>query len=298
MCCGGKILCNTAKDVTTVKPEFTIRPYAAADRSAARELLGGRDECAELLELMGELPDAVFVAVCQGQTVAFAGEYRTEPYERLFSVYVDPDYRRMGIATALHARIAASRPAAEYVRVCFSDGDEASEGFAASLGYEPAFAVHILEKTDLVPADPGARVIPYEDRYFEDAAEINNSAFLHMRRKNDLRPYTEVPDEGWREGMAEAADSIFLVIDGGKVCGMGACYDGELTDICVAGHARGRGLGRALVQYAVNMEAAAGGTALIARVYSNSPGALELFAAAGFKTAELLNFARYRLDRG
>ena len=83
----------------------------------------------------------------------------------------------------------------------------------------------------------------------------------------------------------------FLVEEDGRAIGMlllrVVMEDAEILTVAVDPAARGRGVGRALVQAAVDRAHLAGATAVFLEVAVDNPAALALYTRAGFRRAGL-----------
>lgn len=80
-----------------------------------------------------------------------------------------------------------------------------------------------------------------------------------------------------------AAPGIFAFAHAdGFVLGRAAADEAEILTLAVAPHARGQGLGRALLQAAINRARELGATTMFLEVGADNPAALALYAGLGF----------------
>ncbi len=86
--------------------------------------------------------------------------------------------------------------------------------------------------------------------------------------------------------VVDAGGEVYVAIDAEAVVGTAAIAphgdDWELLKVTVAGHARGRGLGRRLVEHCINRARARGATRLMLVSSSKLQAALRLYERLGF----------------
>lgn len=161
---------------------------------------------------------------------------------------------------------------------------EIGEGFLSSLG--PAFLARLYRRivrhpaSLLVVADDGGAVVGF-------AAATERTGALY-------RSFLA------RDGLAAAAVAAPRLVGSGRRLletlrypgHAGSGGDAELLAVAVAAHARGRGLGRALVEGAVAQLVGRGsGSVRVVTASDNGP-ALALYAACGFRPAGSLDLHR------
>lgn len=115
---------------------------------------------------------------------------------------------------------------------------------------------------DVAPFDPTDNTEPL--------AALHAACFA---RAWDARTLTEM--------LAGPGTFAFVHADG-FVLGRAAADEAEILTLAVAPHARGQGLGRALLQAAINRARELGATTMFLEVGADNPAALALYAGLGF----------------
>ena len=97
------------------------------------------------------------------------------------------------------------------------------------------------------------------------------------------------PGEGWGSDAFALQLELpgafgFLSADGGLILARVAADEAEILTVAVTPDARGRGLGRSLLEHAMHAAAGRGAGSLVLEVSVANPAALALYAAAGFGT--------------
>jgi [ribosomal protein S18]-alanine N-acetyltransferase len=89
-------------------------------------------------------------------------------------------------------------------------------------------------------------------------------------------------DEEALSGMLANPGTFGFVHDDGFVLARVACDEAEILSLAVRPQARGRGLGRALLQAAINKALTMGAATMFLEVGADNPHALALYATLGF----------------
>lgn len=151
---------------------------------------------------------------------------------------------------------------------------------------------------------PGIELLPWSANYYQAAAELIHASYAgHIDAEiNDqycslhgslrfLHNIVRFPGCG----VFDAAQSWLLVehstghLAGMLLCSRVAPEVAHITQLCVAPHGRGQGLGRVLLDHAMAQLLLAGFSAITLTVTEANRQAVELYASSGFRT-------RYRFD--
>lgn len=111
---------------------------------------------------------------------------------------------------------------------------------------------------------------------FDPAAGTASLAVLHAACFERAWDATTLSD------MLGAPGAFAFVHDHGFVLGRAAADEAEILTLAVTPHARGKGLGRALLQAAINRARELGATTMFLEVGADNPAALALYAGLGF----------------
>lgn len=108
-------------------------------------------------------------------------------------------------------------------------------------------------------------------------------------------PLDEVTAQKIASSAAGRRDRYFAAFDGGEVVGYGMLrgwdegYEIPAFGVCVLPEARGQGLGRELLAWAIAEARAAGAKQLMLKVYPENDGAVRLYERAGFSLSPYPN---------
>ena len=116
------------------------------------------------------------------------------------------------------------------------------------------FTVHTMEYAG-GRAETSLDLRNYRDSDYEEYRAMYNGCFLAMRTALGIRPAECCKT---REELAQSRSEIWVLERSGVLAGSVAVYGNEIDDLVVKGDFQGRGLGRALLQWALALlEAAA-----------------------------------------
>jgi len=111
---------------------------------------------------------------------------------------------------------------------------------------------------------------------FDPAAGTASLAVLHAAS------FARAWDAATLSDMLAAPGTFAFIHDDGFVLGRAAADEAEILTLAVAPHARGKGLGRALLQAAISRARELGATTMFLEVGADNPAALALYAGLGF----------------
>lgn len=111
---------------------------------------------------------------------------------------------------------------------------------------------------------------------FDPAAGTTALAALHAAS------FEQAWDAKTLSDMLSGPGAFAFVHTDGFVLARAAADEAEILTLAVAPHARGKGLGRALLQAAINRAHALGAVAMFLEVGADNPHAITLYTALGF----------------
>ena len=111
---------------------------------------------------------------------------------------------------------------------------------------------------------------------FDPAADTASLAALHAAC------FARAWDAATLSEMLSSPGMFTFAHDDGFVLARTAADEAEILTLAVAPHARGKGLGRALLQAAINKAGTMGATTMFLEVGADNPHALALYAGLGF----------------
>jgi GNAT superfamily N-acetyltransferase len=250
----------------------------------------------------------------------------TTPRELDLRVYVDPGFRRQGLGRLLYGAGMARLRGPGRVTARYRADDPAPTGgpnvaraFYARRGFEVWYSMEELvyhggRRERGARARPlagaGARpaalagthldIRPYDDRYFERYIRIVGDAFEPMRRGKDFRPHNvlEMNDNPERRAYFLSAKSdIFLALamgSGGEetLVGVGGVQGDFIDEVGVDPAHQGRGYGKALIEFGVNLLLERGFPSPRTSVVSDNEPARGMYYRLGFELVQVDEWAR------
>jgi len=149
-------------------------------------------------------------------------------------------------------------------------------------------------------AETRLEIRPYDDRYFERYIRIVGDAFEPMRRGKDFRPHNvfETNDNPERRAyFLSVGDDIFLAFamgSGGEetLVGVGGVQGDFIDEVGVDPAYQGRGYGKALTEFGLNLLLERGYPSPRTSVVSDNEPARGMYYRLGFELAQTDEWAR------
>ena len=141
------------------------------------------------------------------------------------------------------------------------------------------FTVHTMEYAG-GRAETSLDLRNYRDSDYEEYRAMCNGCFLAMRTALGIRPAECCKT---REELAQSRSEIWVLERSGVLAGSVAVYGNEIDDLVVKGDFQGRGLGRALLQWALALLEAEGRGPAVLHVADWNRRAMELYRKQGFR---------------
>lgn len=141
------------------------------------------------------------------------------------------------------------------------------------------FTVHTMEYVG-GRAETSLDLRNYRDSDYEEYRAMYNGCFLAMRTALGIRPAECCKT---REELAQSRSEIWVLERSGVLAGSVAVYGNEIDDLVVKGDFQGRGLGRALLQWALALLEAEGRGPAVLHVADWNRRAMELYRKQGFR---------------
>lgn len=141
------------------------------------------------------------------------------------------------------------------------------------------FTVHTMEYAG-GRAETSLDLRNYRDSDYEEYRAMYNGCFLAMRTALGISPAECCKT---REELAQSRSEIWVLERSGVLAGSVAVYGNEIDDLVVKGDFQGRGLGRALLQWALALLEAEGRGPAVLHVADWNRRAVELYRKQGFR---------------
>jgi GNAT superfamily N-acetyltransferase len=157
------------------------------------------------------------------------------------------------------------------------------------VGWMPAAAVyfrdpdgHLIEYLAMLDAapQPDRGIVPWSEWAGEEPLRVER----HTGPRGELRPlFAEAEDSAAQlDGYLEAGD-VIVAVERERVVGHLQLVDGEINNMAVDAAHRGRGIGTALIEAAVERARAEGRTTLAVATAAADAGNLRFYQRAGFR---------------
>lgn len=215
--------------------------------------------------------------------------------------YVDPDWRHRGIGSRLlDAALAAVKAMNERGRITTRyriDLDD-SQRFYRNRGFVYWYSMdYLMYDGPAMPKPnlpPGVEIRPYADEHYEGFFRVMAETFIPQRRFYDFRPH-DIREfrtaEDDREKVLTNKDNMFVLLEDGKLRGVLELDDNFIDSVGVDQAAKGRGYGKALMQYAVNVLRARGHQIVETSVVLGNIPAWRLYNTLGFRRVQVDEWA-------
>lgn len=246
------------------------------------------DDVAPLNEEAGfALRDGTGEHLLEFDADTLAGYLLFDPRYRTAQLVVDPDHRRQGVATRLHAAL-GGRPALG----TWAFGDlPAAQGFAAARDLHPVRALLMMARPlddAAMPQVPGGLTLRGWRSGDADAVlALNAAAFAHHREQGslDATGLAERMSEPWFD-----PEGLILAFDAEGLAGFHWTKriddrTGEVYVIATAPRVQGRGYGRVLLAAGLSHLSRAGARRVVLYVDSAETIPVRMYESAGFAVA-------------
>ena len=135
----------------------------------------------------------------------------------------------------------------------------------------------------------GVEIRPYEDEHFEEFVRAMADAFIPQRRFFDFRPHDvrELYErEDGRGRTLQSRDDKFVLLDNGKLAAIVELEGNFIDTVGVDLAARGKGYGKALMQFSVNLLRDRGHKNVETSVVLGNVPAWRLYNVLGFRRVQ------------
>jgi ribosomal protein S18 acetylase RimI-like enzyme len=267
-----------------------IEPYKPErDKASITAMLCGKEQFNVFQQSDKMLSDGIFVARYNDFTVAFLS---FDGFKRraLTTIFVNKEYRRMGIGAALMAKadkmLSQNEAVERSIGVCI-DGDRCSLQFIYKHGYYISYSSFIMEREGVPLPESNISVRQYEDDDYVICHNICEIAFYQMHERVGILPsYYYPPNETERKRFAEDRNNRFVMLIDGEIVAVGIIDGCELSHVSVRPDLQSRGYGRAFISFLVNEIIRRGRRIVTLGVVKGNP-ATKLYKSLGFKEKSL-----------
>lgn len=236
--------------------ELRCEPLQKGDYASASDLLQCEGTSAvEMLNTLDNSPEDIMAVLLDDRLVALADVGK--PGEQSFlSVFVDPQFRRQGIGSALVSRVEHELKVCGTRRVlsCFRPENEIARTFARKRGYTPYFSSAKMERASGPFRFEPLPVRQYTDNDYYACQALSARAFHEMRLRVGCFPDSIIvqPSEIDRKARLEDAENAYVYTDNEEIAACGTLLGNEIVSVSVRTDYQGRGIGKRLVMFLCN----------------------------------------------
>ena len=142
---------------------------------------------------------------------------------------------------------------------------------------------YTMQYSGKVPAESSIHCIPYDGSYFAEYMKKYNECFREMRKALEIEPFDYLSSP---QQIRDRQDSIFLLLEDGRIAGSVACYGNEIDDLIVSKEYQGRGYGKELLLWAMNRIRQSNDDPITLHVAEWNEKAVNLYRKSGFSTVK------------
>lgn len=281
-----------------------IRQYSESDLAAIIAMVQ-QDRHMKATEIEERLKDSTVWVWDDGAMLGCSavGKVRETPKGKVVSAwaFTAKPHRGQGIGKQLWQPVSEHIRGLDVVRVHTTYRSDRGNGrvFYAGLGFEQWFSSHLMKYEGPDFGETGLKPIPYSDELFPEFVRLTNDGFRDLRRQCNIEPADCYPD-GFDEAKARETalkqkDDIFLFFEDGKAFAYTQLETDYIDTITVGETHRGKGLGRKLTQFSVNLLRQRGAGTVYLGVLDVNKIARGLYESLGFEFEETTEFARSKV---
>lgn len=216
-------------------------------------------------------------------------------------IYVDPAHRREGIGATLWGAVLADLKlmgATGRVTVKYRSDKGDSQRFYAERGFKPWYAMDYLRYGGPRFPAPALDIRPYDGQHFQPYIRMRSDAFYPVRKSFDHKPhriYDQDNTEEYRQACQRSREDMFLAFDGGDLVGCAEVVRDFVDVIAVAPRHQGKGYGKALTEFSVNLLRERGHSNVRTSVVVGNKKAQTLYDRLGFERSQTNEWACLKL---
>ena len=205
-----------------------------------------------------------------------------------WSAFVAPDYRRLGLATALADGVQHSleQRGAESELAAFAES-EAADAWLNALGYSCSFQELQFEAQPLsvYPLADTVEIFPYDEKYLDELADLLRAAF-----DESVLPVLE-------HNLEDPERQVYLMQQGGKLVATATVSNEDgalwLTALAVSPDAQRSGFGQAFLKWARHLAHQKNLGRVLVEVETENPSGL-VYGKAGFTKVSTISYWQRR----
>lgn len=276
-----------------------IEPTDNKNRDTALSfLLNNPDINADDAKFCVEKSDRVIVYKHDSTDIVGCGAFRLWGKDKNKAdayIYVAPEARREGIGTSLLKSFAdcPEASALKFLSTKIETNHAQSLDFFRKNGFVDWYTELILcHSGERQPAND-LPFISYSSEYFERYVDVIRHSFYELRKSNDFEPYYCCePNDAKRDELEKNKDNVYILLDGERLVASVIVNDDYIEDVFVAPEYSGRGIGKKMVQFAINKALDNGSGAIKLSAIEWNKKAVHMYESVGFKTAKTMNYLR------
>lgn len=200
------------------------------------------------------------------------------------SVYVKPKSRLKGVGSilykAMEEEIYKAKP--DFICTYMRTESENSIDFAEKMGFEKWWgSLEFVYKGDAFPK-PDIKLIPYEDRFFEQFAKLVQECYYELHEKYDMKPYL-APKDSVKKYKLNNKNNVYLLLENEQIVASVTTGEGILENVMVDPSYQGNGYGRKALQFGMNEMLEKGYEEIRICFIEGNESAENLYTSLGFK---------------
>lgn len=210
-------------------------------------------------------------------------------------LYVAPEARGSGVGGALLTALTGARNGAapRFLSTRIETNHQPSLAFFHHAEFREWYTELILSYCGERQPESRLAFVNYRPEHFERYIRAMQRSFYELRAANDFEPYACCqPDEAKRNELEQNRDCIYLLMDGEKLAASVVVGRSSIEDVFVVPEYQGKGLGREMMQFALNKALDNGSGPILLSAIEWNTRALRLYESVGFRVAKRICFLR------
>lgn len=242
--------------------------------------------------------DDVVIYTDDSQKICGCGTFRLWGEQRNKAdayIYVIPQMRGSGVGKMLFHTLTdiSRRNTLAFISTKIETNHSQSLAFFRKAGFEIWYTgLTLCHSGERQPAS-GLRLINYRSEYFVQYIDAIRNSFYELRRANDFQPYYCCePDEEKKKELERKKNDIYLLMDGSEIAASVIIDADSIDDVFVTPGYQGKGIGKKLMQFAVNRAIDRGNMSVTLSAIEWNTRALHLYESVGFHITKTVTYLR------
>jgi len=170
-----------------------------------------------------------------------------------FYIYVFEGFRNKGIGSKLYESVSEHIETLKPNTIVtkYTYGNHEQKAFLKKRGYKNWFGSNAMEYTGGKQPFSHVEFLPYKEKHFEAYENLVHDSFYELFKTSDIQPYKQDFEESYKRKLIDKYE-IYMVFEDKELIASIMLNKGVLNMVMVSPKCQGQGLGRIIMNFAIN----------------------------------------------